>query len=1035
MKKILRLTILFLFAVVQISIAQDRQITGKVIDQTDSNPIAGASVKVKGTTKGTATDANGNFKINVNDKAILVFTSLGFESQEKTITTATDLIINLISSSTDLLEVAVVGYGTQKKANLTGSVSTLNNETLGKRQVASSTNLLQGLAAGLTVSQQSGKPGADGATINIRGIGSVSAGTTPLILVDNVEMSLDAIDVNNIESISVLKDAASTAIFGSRAANGVILVKTKRGTNGISISYNNFASWQQATNLPQRLTAIEHMELYNQALVNSGKAKAFPDQLIADYKSNPADNFNYFDTDWTKGVLTNSGLMNNHNFTVSSGTDKMKIFASATYLNQKGLTANTDFTRYDLRINSDIKLSSKLNFAADIVYNKSITNYPGGASPEFIIRQMLGLPAIGAGKYGDGQYGTAAQSNNRNPIALAEASGYNRFDRPTTILTGTLNYNPFKNLAIMGMVSTNSIIIRQRTFFQNYKVFTPDYVSKQLVLNSLYPGQNQLNEGFNEGRINNYLFQTTYSLLEGKSDFKILGGFQANDFSFNSFGASRTTFPGDQAYLGLGTENLNNSGGASENSLASFFGRINYVYDNKYLLEINGRYDGASRFSQALGKQWGFFPSASVGWILSEENFFSGAKSAVNYAKIRASYGLLGNQNIGTNNSIYGNFNVGNFYPFAGTFSSGQDYYFNNNFVTGLAITQASNNSISWEKSAQFDVGVDLALLNNKLTITADYYQRKISDLLLTRPIPNYVGQSSPFINAGSMTNTGWEFLATYKNKVGAFKYEITGIISDVVNNVDDLGGQDIVSGLNISRVGFPLRSYYGYIADGLFQTTDVIPKVAPTTYDAAAVPFHFANTVAGDIRYKDVSGPNGVPDGKIDQNDRVLLGNNFPRYEYSLNANLAWKGVDLGLFFQGVGKRDNYISGTGAWAFFAADFIPTAFAYHKDSWRPDNPNASYPRLTDGINNNQVNSSFWVRDGSYLRLKNVTLGYTLPKGISETLKLKSLRIYVSGQNLLTKSNYFPGFDPEGHNNNGEFYPVMKTYTVGLNVKF
>ncbi len=1022
LKKIL-FCLIFLLLNWGFSFAQDRQITGKVIDQTDSNPIAGASVKVKGTTKGTVTDANGNFKINVNDKAVLVFTSLGFDSQEKTISTATDLTISMVSSSTNLTEVAVVGYGTQKKANLTGSVSTLNNETLAKRQVASSTNLLQGLASGLTVSQQSGKPGGDGATINIRGIGSVSASTTPLILVDNVEMSLDAIDVNNIESISVLKDAASTAIFGSRAANGVILVKTKRGADGTTIGYNSFVSWQDATNLPQRLTAIEHMELYNQALVNSGKAKAFSDQLIADYKSNPADNFNYFDTDWKKGVLTNSGLMNNHNVTVSSGTEKMKIFASATYLNQKGLTANTDFTKYDLRINSDIKLSSKLSLSTDVVYNKSLTNYPGGASPEFIIRQMLGLPAIGAGKYGDGQYGTAAQSNNRNPIALAEASGYSRFDRPTTILTGTLNYNPFKNLAIMGMVSTNGFITHQKRFYQNYKVYTPDYVSKQLVLNSLYPGQNQLSESYSEGRINNYLFQTTYSLVEGKSDFKILGGFQANDFSYNNFGASRTTFPGDQAYLDLGTENLNNNGGASENALASFFGRINYVYDNKYLLEINGRYDGASRFSQVLGKQWGFFPSASVGWILSEEGFFSGAKSAVNYAKIRASYGLLGNQNIG------------NFYPFAGTFSSGQDYYFNNNFVTGLAITQASNSSISWEKSAQFDVGVDLALLNNKLTITADYYQRKISDLLLTRPIPNYVGQSSPFINAGSMTNTGWEFLATYKNKVGAFKYEITGIISDVVNNVDDLGGQDIVSGLNISRVGNPLRSYYGYIAEGLFQANDVIPKVAPTTYDAAAVPFHFANTTAGDIRYKDVSGANGVPDGKIDQNDRVLLGNNFPRYEYSLNANLAWKGIDLGLFFQGVGKRDNYISGTGAWAFFAADFIPTAFSYHKDSWRPDNPNASYPRLTDGINNNQVNSSYWVRDGSYLRLKNVTLGYTLPKGINESLGLKSLRIYISGQNLLTKSNYFPGFDPESNNNNGEFYPVMKTYTVGLNVKF
>ncbi len=1014
--------VLLLFATVQISQAQDRQISGKVTDQVTNAPIPGVSVKLKGTTRGTVTDANGTFKINVTDKSTLIFTSLGYESIQKAVTEAT-MNVALLASTTDLEEVAVVGYGTQKKANLTGSISTLNNETLAKRQVASSTNLLQGLAPGLTVNQQSGKPGGDGASISIRGVGSVSSNTTPLILVDNVEMSLDAIDVNNIESVTVLKDAASTAIFGSRAANGVILVKTKRGVEGMSVGYNTFTSWQDATNLPQRLTAVEHMELYNVALVNSGKAKAFSDQLISDYKSNPADNFNYFDTDWAKGVLTNTGLMNNHNITVSSGSEKVKIFASGTYLNQKGLTANTDFTKFDLRLNSDIKLSNKLSFQGDIVFNKSTTNAPGGATPEFIIRQMLGIPAIGAGKYGDGQYGTAAQSNNRNPIAQAEASGYNRIDRPTTILTGTLLYNPIKNLQFEAKFSTNNFTAHRKVFLQNYKVYTPDLVSKQLVLNSLYPGQNQLTESYSEGRINNYILQSTYALNTDKSEFKILGGFQATDFSNNSFSASRTTFPGDQAYLSLGTENLNNNGGITENALASFFGRINYVYDNKYLLEINGRYDGSSRFSQLLNKQWGFFPSASAGWILSEESFFGGIKTAINYAKIRASYGQLGNQNVFSN------------YPFAGTFSSGQDYYFNNNFVTGLAITQASNNSISWEKSAQLDIGIDLKLLKNKLDITIDYYKRNITDLLLTKPIPGYVGQSSPFINAGLMTNTGWEFLATYKNNIGAFKYEVTGIVSDVVNNVVDLGGQDIVDGLNISRVGNPIRSYYGYIADGLFQTSDNIPKVAPTTYDPAAIPFHFANTVAGDIRYRDVSGPNGTPDGKIDQFDRVLLGNNFPRYEYSFNANLAWKGIDLNFFFQGVGKRDNYISGTGAWAFYSADFISTAYAQHKDYWRVDNPNASYPRLTDGITNNQVNSSYWLRDGSYLRLKNVTLGYTLPKGILESIKVKSLRVYVSGQNLWTKSNYFPGFDPEQNNVNGEFYPLMKTYTVGMNIKF
>jgi TonB-linked SusC/RagA family outer membrane protein len=358
-------------------------------------------------------------------------------------------------------------------------------------------------------------------------------------------------------------------------------------------------------------------------------------------------------------------------------------------------------------------------------------------------------------------------------------------------------------------------------------------------------------------------------------------------------------------------------------------------------------------------------------------------------------------------------------------FNSGQNYYFNGSTINGYAQLNASNPDVTWETSIQSNLGVDLSLFKNKLSVTADIYERRLKDMLLTVPVPLWLGQNSPLINAGSMTNHGWELAVTHRNQFGKFRYDITANLADVKNEVTDLANQDLISGLFISRVGNPLNSYYGYVADGLFQTDA----------EVAAAPVHSPTTKTGDIRYKDISGVAGKPDGKIDQFDRVILGHNFPRYEYSLNTNASWKGLDINIFLQGVGKRDTYISGTGAWAFHSADFISTAFKHHLNRWTPTNPNASYPRLTDGVGINQNSSSYWMQDGSYLRLKNLAIGYTLPAGIVNALQIKSVRFYVSGSNLLTFDNYYPGFDPEKNEQNGEFYPVMKTFTIGANIRF
>jgi TonB-linked SusC/RagA family outer membrane protein len=1004
---------LLLFATLMGVKAQDVKVTGIVTDEATGKPVESASILVKEKNKaGTTTAANGSFTINASIGSNIVISSVGYETKQVKVDNI-NVSVTVKKADNNLADVVVVGYGTQKKANLTGSIVTLNNEILTRRQVASTSNLLQGIAPGVSVQQQSGKPGGDGANIRIRGIGSINAGTFPLVLVDNVEMSLDAIDPNVIENITILKDAASTAIFGARAANGVILVTTKRAKKGTTVSYNAFLSQQRATNLPEKLSNIEHMELYNEARVNSGFVKPFSDSVINLYKTNPADNYRFYNTDWINDVLTNNGLMQNHNVSLSSASDKIGFFASGTYLTQQGLTPNTSFKKFDFRINTDVKVNDKVTVKGDIVYNKSDVYEPGGFAVEGIIRQALGIAAIGAGKYSDKKYGTANQSVLRNPIGLAEESGLDSRSTPSLILKGSILYKPIKELEIEAFIANNTFNTNRKIFLKQYDIYEPNYVNNTLNLKSKV-GTSRLTESYSNGKRNNYLIQGTFSKTIKNSKFKLLTGFQAEEYKITNISATRDSLINNNPYLNNATSSaMTASGGISEYSLAALFGRLNYSFADKYLLEVNGRYDGSSRFSQARDKQTGFFPSFSAGWLVSEENFFSKIKSVVSFLKVRGSYGVLGNQN------------VGGFYPFASNFVPGQNYYFNGVPTSGYAILTASNPDITWEKSIQSNIGIDMSLLKNKISITADVFKRRLKDMILRVPIPVLVGQSSPFVNAGGMENKGWELSITHRNKIGAFKYDVTANVTDVKNKVTDLVNQELIDGIFISKVGSPLNSYYGFLSDGLFQSDA----------EVAAAPFHLASTKAGDVRYKDISGPDGKPDGKIDNNDRTVLGNNFPRYEYSFNINSSWKGFDINLFFQGVGKRQTYVSGNGAWAFYAADFIATGYKVHLDRWTPSNPGASYPRLTDGVGRNFDNSDYWMKDGHYLRLKNAAIGYSLPEKLIKKLKVQQIRLYVSGQNLITWDNYSKGFDVEKNEQNGEFYPIMKTTTVGLNVRF
>lgn len=992
--------------------AQSMAIKGKISDSETNEAVVGANVAIKGTNKGTSTDAFGNFSLTVDKGATLLISSIGYDNMEVVATTEA-LAVTLKPNDRNLAEVVVVGYGIQKKANLTGAVTQLKSADLLKRQVGTTSNLLQGLAPGVSVFQGSGKPGADSPTIRIRGIGSIFSSQSPLILIDGIVSSLDNVDANAIESITVLKDAASTAIYGSRAANGVVLVKTKRGgTSGVKVGYNVFVTKQEATNIPGKVSAIEHMVLSNVAQRNqtgNPSAFVFSQALIDKYKSTAPDNLEVFDNDWVKLLLTNSGIMQNHNITVEAGSEKASLFASVSYLNQQGLIPNNSFNRFDLRLNPDIRFNDKFRVTSVLFYNQSTRTEPAGGTPEFIIRQAIGLPATGPAKFGDGMYGDAGQSNRRNPLGQAESSGLLQVTIPSFMGKASFIYTPIKALEIEASAAREQWYPNTKRFQRNYNVYAPNVANKTYDLVAPYPGTNALSESYSTNYRTTLLTQATYTYSDTKSEAKILVGAQTEEGITRSLGASRSDFINEELpYLSLGGANRDNSGGANEYALAGFYGRLNYAFQDKYLLEVNGRYDGSSRFSQALDRQWGFFPSASAGWVFSNEKFFSGLSPVVSFAKIRASYGTLGNQG------------VPELYPFAGTYTSGNDYYFNNTINQGLALTDAVNAGTSWEKSTQFDVGVDLQLFKG-LSITADYYVRKISDILMRRPIPGYIGLNPALLNLGKMENRGWELSVAYRNRIGGLRYDVTGVLSDVQNKVTQLPGVPYIDeGLLRSAEGNALRSYFGYQAVGYFQSKE----------DIASSPTHFFTPAPGDIKYADVNG-----DGKVNNDDRTFIGNNFPRYEYSVNANLSYGVFDLNLFGQGVARKENYISGTGAWPFFAGDFIPSLLSIHKDYWTPENPNATFPRLLPSIGVNGTNSSFWVKNSAYFRLKNVNLGIRLPQTLVSRLGVGSARFYVSAQNVFTVTKFWKGFDPEINNNTAEFYPLMKTYTVGLNLKF
>lgn len=1008
MKNHFLLTVLLLMLCSMTMYAQ-KKITGQVLEP-NGQAVIGATILEKGTTNGTITDFDGNFELtSTSEKPIIQVSYIGYKTQTITVTSNKPLVVTMKTDAIMLEEAVVIGYAKQKKATLTGAVSSVSSENITKRSVASLSTALQGTMPGVTIQQTSGQPGSDGSTIRVRGIGSINSDQSPLVLVDGIESDINQVDPNTVESISVLKDAASASIYGSRASNGVILITTKRGKEGkVTTTYSGYMTIQRPTNMPEPVAAWEYLQAELNSWDNAGitiseAQRQQQIKLIEEQRTLKPDNWNRYDTNWKEETISDFALMHSHNVTVSGGSDKLSFFGSGSYMYQDGLIPNDNYDRTNLRLNADAKILPWAKLGIEASLRQSNTLNPGMGSPKSIINTALYmLPTLSAARELDGNWGYG--KNGLNPTAMATAGGFDKYRSSEALVNGTLTLTPIKGLELIGQYSRGQTSGRSRV------VTTPYTTSLKGQVMGKYPASDGVAEAWSQTIRNYYRAQASYEKTIKDHYVKLLIGFQAEDSESSSFNGSRRDFELGHYYLdnGDGSTALA-GGGASSWAMMSWYARLNYNYKQKYLLEVNGRYDGSSRFTP--NNRWGFFPSVSAGWVISQENFMEKASDILDILKLRVSYGLLGNQNIGN-------------YPYAATINPGYGYYLGNDktLVPGVAQVALANPDISWEKSSQFDLGIDLGMWNGLLSVTADYYVKSVYDMLMAFPLPYYAGMWPAYTNAGDMKNRGWEISIGHRNKINDFTYGVTFTLNDNRNEITNLNGLNSEDKTMVE--GYPYGGIWGYLTDGYYKDWDDVSN-SPKLSNAARPGF---------LKYKKIYTGDDADPMLIDTRDMVYLGDPFPHFEYGLTLNAGWKNFDLTVFFQGVGQRSAYLSGVGLQPFANGANL---FRHQMDSWTPDHQDAEYPILVPEANSldNYVKSDKWVRNASYCRLKNMVIGYTLPDFITKKLNIGSLRLYVSGQNLFTICGFYKGYDPEVSYGGGDFYPIMQTFTFGLDLKF
>ncbi|MGN6181856.1 MAG: TonB-dependent receptor [Mucilaginibacter sp.] len=986
-------------------------ITGNVLDE-QHKPMPGITVTVKGSSTGTITDINGNFSIAVdNNEAVLTFSFIGYEKQDVKIDGKHVLNVVMSPSSTTLNELVVVGYGTQKKVNLTGAVSTVDAKQLEDRPVTGVINAMEGTVPGVTITSNNGQPGRDAGSINIRG--ESLNGTPPLVVIDGVISStgdLNAVNADDIDNIAVLKDAASASIYGNRAAGGVIVVTTKKGKKGTAqITYSDYFGKNKAIALPDYLPSWQAATLYNEARANEGLGAVYTADQIQKFKDG-SDPYNYPNTDWLKLFYSGNGFQQNHYVGVNGGSDKTTYALSMGYFDENGITPKTNTQRYTARLNLNTQITNHLSAFGYLSYIYQPFTEPQSSLSadqgfDQVIRQFNRISPIIPAYYANGQYGHIADGS---PLAWLNSPSFN--DNKDYTFQGSvgIDWEIIKDLHFKPSLNYKFYSAQDNNFVSSIQYYNPDGTT------SGSPNISNATDSYNNNTYVSPQLLLEYSKKIGDHNIKVLAGASQEYNSYYTLTGYR------QGFLNNALSDLNvapTTGQTTSNdtydvALQSIFGRVNYDYKGKYLLEGDIRDDGSSRFAQ--GHRWGVFPGVSAGWRISEEDFFSSLRSAVSNLKLRASWGKLGNQAIA------------GYYPTISTVNPGYNYPFGGSVVGGVAVTQGVNTGITWEQTTQTDIGLDADFLK-VFTFTADYFDKKTNGVLYAVSLPSVYGLNPPIVNGSSYQNTGWELALSYHDKAGDFSWNVTGNAAFVKNKVTQLGTSNApqISGAYITEIGQPQGSFYGYIAQGLFQNAAQVSAHASQT----GINPHIG---PGDIIYKDING-----DGKIDANDRVVLGSHFPKVTFGLNLTASWKQFDLTGFFQGAAGVKSYITGQELGQNGISSAKPTSALL--DSWTPGNPNATFPRLWLNYTQNNpasVPSSFWIRNSSYVRLKNVQLGYSLPSAWAKTIGVKKLRVYYSGQNVLTFTSFYKWVDPESPaGESGYDFPQVKINSLGLNVTF
>jgi TonB-linked SusC/RagA family outer membrane protein len=981
-------------------------ISGKITSMS-GEPLSGVSVQLKGTNIGTTSDAEGKFTLNVPENGVLRFTSVGYEIMEVVINGRSTINATLKEQNSELNQVVVVGYGTQKKKDLTGTVASIEGKDLQVAPTPDVFNNLAGKLPGVIVTQSTGQPGYDEPVFSIRGK-STFGDNSALVLVDGIERPFTG-DPNDIENVSILKDAASAAVYGARGANGVVLITTKRGKTGkAQVSYSGSVGIQQATVRPEMMNSYQYAKYFNEARLGSGDVPYYTDAEVEKFRlgNDPA----YPNTNWLNVAVKKSAPIQQNNVTFQGGTDKVDYIVSYGNLNQQGLYDPSYFKRNNLRTTINFKITDNLSVMVNVAgsFKNSSQSASDASAWAVLLNSNPGvLPYVpdAVEKGGLRDNGTGI-----TPIGLFYRSGYDK--RYTTLLQNTAEVNyklPWvKGLSAKGRFAYDKSLYHSKQFTTPYTFYSYDRANNIYDTRRSLPSSN-LSESRGENTQSTLQLSLNYDQQFGRHNFAGLLLYEQSEGLFSDISAYREGYISsaiDQIYAG-GAINKANGGSASENARQGYVGRVNYSFADRYLFQANFRYDGSYNF--APGKRWGFFPAVSAGWRVSEEPFMKGV-SFLSNMKLRASYGQFGNDRISP-------------YQYLAGYTYGAGYVLGSTYHPGITNAGEPNPNVTWETATNTDIGLDLGFFTGKLEAELTYFSKRTKDILLKRnaSVPLTTGAALPDENIGIVDNRGIELLLRHTKRGAGLNYSVEGMVTYARNNVvfmdEPIGVTD-----RIRRTGHPFDQFYGLVALGLFQNQKEIDDWADQDGQKNA------SLKPGDIKYQDIDN-----NGKIDGFDVKQIGKSpTPELVYGLNLSASYKGVGVSANFQGATgfNRDLHLTP------FQLD--ANALAVSGNAWRPDNPNAAYPRLsnTEPPNQSRV-SSFWLVDNTYLRLRNVQVFYQLSNSLVHRIGLKGIRIFVSGNNVLTFSKrkwVDPELNPVG-NFDRLSYPHLKSYNVGINVNF